>query len=187
MYWKTQIFPIGLLHWICYDCNICTVMHYVFYSLYYMFSLLCVLECNKESWSNKGWLIIILQRYSFLSKAVPESEEPTASDHLFFCLDIILLPGKGMVIALESAFSDSWHCMVKEEESKEERFPLRMENPPCAPVFCFSPSFHILQFKYQMLSFKRKINHCSGLISFVISLWQPVLPYKSYLKFPTGS
>lgn len=126
MYWKAQVFPVGHLHRICYDCNICTVMHYVFYSLYYMFSLLCVLECNKESWSNKGWLIIIiLQGCNFLSKAVPESEEPIASSHLFLCEDFILLADEGMVIALEAAFGDSWSCVVTGEEGREDCVPFR--------------------------------------------------------------
>lgn len=157
MYWKAQVFPVGHLHWICYDCNICTVMHYVFYSLYYMFSLLCVLECNKESWSNKGWLIIIiLQRCNFLSKAVPESEEPMASSHLFLCEDFILLADKGMVIGLETASGDSWHSMVKEEEGRGECVPFRMLNPACGSILCFSFCFHLLQLEIRCLLLKEK-------------------------------
>ena len=142
MYWKAQVFPVEHLHRICYDCNICTVMHYVFYSLYYMFSLLCVLECNKESWSNKGWLIIIiLQGCNFLSKAVPESEEPIASSHLLLCEDFILLADEGMVIALEAALGDSWPCVVTGEEGKED----------CVPFRCWIP--HALQFSASLCSF----------------------------------
>ena len=158
MYWKAQVFPVEHLHRICYDCNICTVMHYVFYSLYYMFSLLCVLECNKESWSNKGWLIIIiLQGCNFLSKAVPESEEPIASSHLLLCEDFILLADEGMVIALEAALGDSWPCVVTGEEGKEDCVPFIVSRLYCliqAPSSCHPCSGYVIKGKHRHVHWK---------------------------------
>lgn len=46
-----------------------------------------------------------------------------------------------MVIGLETASGDSWHYMVKEEESRGECVPFRMLNPACgsfsASLFAF--------------------------------------------------
>lgn len=126
-----------------------------------MFSLLCVLECNKESRSNKGWLIvIILQRCNFLSKAFLELEEPMASDHLFLCYGFIFLSDKGMVVGTETAFRDSWPFVVNEEEGGREQIPFIMCSLVHAPVCCLLPSFCLLQLKYQMLCLKWAASLC---------------------------